>query len=58
MQRTIYNCSLIQKMVKAGKGKPQQWHWLNKCDGYGKKDNEEELCWECKKCKYCVGRGK
>ena len=55
MQRTIYNCTLIQASVKVGKGKPQQWHNLGKCEGF---DNEKnELCDQCKKCRHCIANG-
>lgn len=57
MQRTIYNCGLIQKKIKAGFAKPEQWYWLEKCEGYEGEKNTEELCEQCKKCKYCIGRG-
>ena len=54
MQRTIENCTLIQKNTKAGKEKPQQWNFLNKCEGYRVSDKEDERCEQCKKCRYCI----
>lgn len=54
MQRTIENCTLIQKNTKAGIEKPQQWHYLDKCEGYRVRKKEDELCEQCKKCRYCI----
>ena len=53
--RTIENCTLIQKNTKAGIEEPQRWYFLNRCEGYGKLDNDEELCEQCKKCRYGIG---
>lgn len=56
--RTIENCTLIQKCVKKGIGEPQQWHFINKCEGYQRGENDDEPCEQCKKCKFCISNEK
>lgn len=51
MTRTIYNCSVVQKQVNRGIGKPEQYYNLNKCLGYAKSDNNDEPCEICKRCR-------
>ena len=53
--RTLDNCTLIKKCVKAGIGEPQQWYNINKCEGYQRGENDDEPCEQCKKCRYCIG---
>ena len=31
--RTIENCSIIQRCVKAGIGEPQRWYNIERCEG-------------------------
>ena len=54
MTRTIYNCSVVQKQVNRGIGKPEQYYNLNKCLGYAKSDNDDEPCEACKRCKFYI----
>lgn len=49
MKRTLYNCSLIKKMVAKGMGEPER-HYVT-CVGYQKSENDDEPCEICKKCK-------
>lgn len=57
MNRTIYNCGLIKKMVKEGLGEPQQWYNIEKCEGYQRGANDDKHCEQCKKCRYCISHG-
>lgn len=49
MQRTLENCTLIQKCVRRGIGNPEQRN--GKCMGYQKSENDDEPCEICKSCK-------
>lgn len=57
MQRTLDNCTLIKKNVELGIGKPDQYYYLNKCDGYTKNEKSDDLCEQCKKCRLCTCNG-
>ena len=46
MQRTLENCTLIQKCVRKGIGGPEQRN--GKCMGYQKSENDDEPCEICK----------
>ena len=48
MQRTLENCTLIQKCVRKGIGSPEQRN--GKCMGYQKSENDDEPCEFCKQC--------
>ena len=54
MQRTIENCTLIQKGVKQGLGEPNRFYNVNKCEGYAKSEYDDEPNKQCKECKYCI----
>lgn len=45
--RTIENCSIIKKCVKAGIGEPTQYYNIKRCEGYAPFE-------QCKKCKYHI----
>ena len=49
MKRTLYNCSLIKKMVNEGIGEPER-HYTTRV-GYQKSENDDEPCEICKNCK-------
>lgn len=54
MQRTLDNCDLIKRCVKAGMGEPKQYYFLNRCEGYTRSEYNNEPCEKCKKCKYNI----
>lgn len=54
--RTIENCSLIQKHAKAGMSEPHRYWYINMCEGYQRGKDDDELCEQCKKCRFCTRR--
>lgn len=48
MKKTLFNCSLIKKMVVKGEGEPERYYVT--CAGYPKSENDDEPCETCKKC--------
>ena len=56
MQRTLDNCTLIKRCVKAGIGEPQQWYNIQKCEGYQRSEDDDEPCEQCKKCRFCISK--
>ena len=54
MQRTIENCTFIQKCIRKGIGEPKRFYNINKCEGYQKSEDGGAPCEQCKKCKFCI----
>lgn len=51
MQRTLENCTLIQKCVRKGIGEPEQFPNINKCFGYQRGEDDDEPIEQCKQCR-------
>lgn len=57
MQRTLENCILIKKYVKASIREPQQYYNWNKCMRYARGENDDEPCEQYKNCRMCTCNG-